>query len=150
MIGRDDTARKPLPRPDADTEAFWAGLRDGKLLLQHCRDCDAVQYYQQAMCRTCGSDHLEHRPASGRGKVHAFSVVHRAPGPAFKDETPYAVVLVELEEGPRMISRLIDSDLATIDFDLDVELVCVPVDGHIALPYFRLARVSPTPATQSE
>lgn len=140
MITPDDAARKPLPRPDADTEAFWTGLREGRLLLQHCLACDAVHYYQQGLCRTCGSDQLEHRPASGRGKVHAFSVVHRAPGPAFKDETPYAVLLVELAEGPRMISRLIDADPATAEFDLDVELVCVAVDERITLPYFRPAR----------
>lgn len=137
MIDADDPPSKPLPRPDADTAAFWAGLQDGKLLLQHCPDCGAVEYYQQALCRTCGSDRLEHRPASGRGEVHAFSVVHRAPGPAFKDETPYAVLLVELEEGPRMISRLTGADPSTVDFDLPVELVCVAVDEHITLPYFQ-------------
>ena len=140
MTNPEDAARKPVPKPDADTAAFWAGLKDGKLLLQHCLDCGAVNYYQQGLCRTCGSGRLEHRPASGRGKVHSFSVVHRAPGPAFKDETPYAILLVELEEGPRMISRLTGADPSTADFDMDVELVCIPVDEQITLPYFRLAR----------
>lgn len=137
MTGAGDTPGKPVPRPDADSAAFWAGLQDGKLLLQHCLGCSAVEYYQQALCRTCGSDRLEHHPASGRGTVYAFSVVHRAPGPAFKDETPYAVLLVELEEGPRMISRLVGADPSSVDFDQPVELVCVAVDEHTTLPYFQ-------------
>lgn len=132
-------AAKPLPSPDADSAAFWAGLREGRLLLQHCLECSAVQYYQQALCRTCGSERLEHRPASGRGRVHSFSVVHRAPGPAFKGDTPYAVLLVQLEEGPRMLSRLVEADPSAADFDLDVELVCVPIGEEISLPCFRPA-----------
>lgn len=132
-----DAASRPLPVPDADTAAFWAGLKEGRLLLQHCLECGAVHYYQQGICRGCGSDRLEHRAASGRGRVHSFSVVHRAPGPAFEGETPYAILLVELAEGPRMISRLTGADPDTADFDLEVELVCVAVDEQITLPCFR-------------
>ncbi|UTI66239.1 Zn-ribbon domain-containing OB-fold protein [Paraconexibacter antarcticus] len=140
MITPEQAAAKPLPMPDADTAEFWAGLARGELLLQHCLSCSAIHYYQQGMCRICGSSHLEHRAASGRGTVHSFSVVHRAPGPAFKDETPYAVLLVELEEGPRMISRLVaGADPSVVDFDMTVQLVCVPVDEGVTLPCFRPA-----------
>lgn len=135
----DDPTAKPLPSPDADTAELWEGLRRGELLLQHCLACGAVQYYQQAVCRSCGSNRLEHRPASGRGRVHSYSVVHRAPGPAFKADTPYAVLLVELEEGPRMISALTGADPGCVEFDMEVELVCVPVDDDVTLPYFRPA-----------
>lgn len=128
---------KPLPTPDADSERYWQGLADGKLLLQHCNDCGHVQFYQQALCRHCGGEHLTHRAASGRGKVHSFSVVHRAPGPAFKQDTPYAVLLVELEEGPRMISSLVDGDPMTVSFDMAVELVCERVNAQVVLPRFR-------------
>ena len=138
MVSEDST-RKPLPAPDADTAAFWRGLQHGKLLLQHCRRCRHVQYYQQAACRQCGGDELEHRPAIGRGKVHSFSVVHRAPGPAFKADVPYAVLLVELAEGPRMISTLIGSDPKDVTFDMDVELAFDQVSDHITLPRFRKA-----------
>lgn len=130
---------KPLPTPDADSQAYWQGLRQGKLLLQHCADCGHVQFYQQAICRRCGGEHITHRPASGRGTVHSFSVVHRAPGPAFRQDTPYAVLLVELEEGPRMISSLSGADPEQVVFDMKVELVCEPVDSQITLPRFRPA-----------
>ncbi|MDE2376598.1 Zn-ribbon domain-containing OB-fold protein [Bradyrhizobium sp.] len=133
----EDASRKPLPAPDADTTAFWRGLKDGRLLLQHCGRCGHVQYYQQAMCRACGSEQLEHRPASGRGKVHSFSVVHRAPGPAFKTDVPYAVLLVELAEGPRMISTFAGGDPADVTFDMDVELSFDEVSEEITLPRFR-------------
>ena len=133
----DDALRKPLPSPDADSAAFWAGMRDGRLLLQHCLACGHVQYYQQGICRSCGSDRLEHRAASGRGRVYSYSVVHRAPGPAFKADTPYAVLLVELEEGPRMISSLVGVDPSVVAIDMAVELVFDPVTEHLTLPRFK-------------
>jgi hypothetical protein len=71
--------------------------------------------------------------------VHSFSVVHRAPGPAFKQDTPYAVLLVELEEGPQMISSFVGADPSVVIFDMAVELVCEPVDGDMSLPRFRAA-----------
>lgn len=139
MMSPEDAARKPLPTPDADTVAFWRGLQDGKLLLQHCRRCGHVQYYQQTTCRDCGNDQLEHRPASGRGKVHSFSVVHRAPGPAFKADVPYAVLLVELTEGPRMISTFIGGRPEEVTFDMDVELTFDKVSEDFTLPRFKKA-----------
>lgn len=131
--------KKPLPVPDADTATYWHGLRDGQLLLQHCSDCGNVQYYQQGLCRNCGGEHLVHRPASGHGKVHSFSVVHRAPGPAFKADVPYAVLLVELAEGPRMISTYTGGKPEDVTFDMDVVLVCEAVNDDITLPRFRRA-----------
>lgn len=139
MILAEDAARKPLPTPDADTAAFWRGLREGVLLLQHCAECGHVQYYQQAICRACGSENIEHRPATGRGKVHSFSVVHRAPGPAFKGDVPYAVILVELEEGPRMISTFTGASPESVTFDMDVVLSLEKVNEEITLPRFRKA-----------
>jgi len=135
----DNADRKPLPTPDADTAALWRGLREGKLLLQHCRRCGHVQYYQQASCRACGAEELEHRPASGRAKVHSFSVVHRAPGPAFKADVPYAILLVELAEGPRMISTFTGGRPEEVTFEMDVELTFDRISEEITLPRFRKA-----------
>jgi uncharacterized OB-fold protein len=139
VINPKDAHLKPQPMPDADSQVYWRGIQEGQLLLQHCLACGHVQFYQQAICRECGSEHLEHRPASGRAKVHSFSVVHRAPGPAFKQDTPYAVLLVELEEGPRMISAFVGADPSAVTFDMAVELVCEPVGDGVSLPRFRAA-----------
>lgn len=139
MITAEEAIKKPLPAPDGDTAPLWAGLHEGKLLLQHCRHCHNVQYYQQQLCRACGSDELEHRAASGAGKVHSFSVVHRAPGPAFKSDVPYAVLLVELAEGPRMISTYTGGPPEDVTFDMAVQLVLEKVSDEITLPRFRRA-----------
>lgn len=130
--------QKPLPTADGDSQVLWDGLANGKLLLQHCVDCGHIQYYQQSVCRLCQSKNLEHKPASGRGKIHSYSVVHRAPGPAFKGDVPYAVLLVELEEGPRMISSLVGKDFDALDFDLPVKLQTVQISDEVCLPCFSL------------
>ena len=139
MITAEEAFAKPLPSPDGDTEALWGGLRDGKLLLQHCNNCGNVAYYQQQMCRRCGSEDIAHTPASGAGKVHSFSVVYRAPGPAFKADVPYAVLLVELAEGPRMISTFTGGSVDEVTFDMPVQLAFEDVGGNITLPRFRKA-----------
>jgi uncharacterized OB-fold protein len=139
MITAEEALAKPLPIPDSDSEKLWKGLARGELLLQHCLDCAAVHYYQQGICRGCGSERLEHRPASGRGRVYSYSVVYRAPGPAFKDDTPYCVLLVELEEGPRMVSSLVGGDPEKVTIDMPVELVCERINDEITLPRFKPA-----------
>ena len=93
----------------------------------------------RATCRACGRENLAHRAASGRGKVHSFSVVHRAPGPAFKGDVPYAVLLVELAEGPRMISTFTGGPPDDVTFDMDVVLTLEKVSDDITLPRFRKA-----------
>ncbi|WP_350294421.1 OB-fold domain-containing protein [Limnohabitans sp. Rim8] len=132
-----DTHIKPQPTPDADSHIYWSGIQNGKLLLQYCLECDHRQLYQQVICRECGGDRLEHRSASGRGKVHSFSVVYRAPSLAFKKDIPYAVLLVELEEGPRMISSFVGADPSVVTFEMEVELVCEPETNGLTLPRFR-------------
>ena len=131
------SAGKPLPRIDDDTRAYWAGCARGLLLLQHCRDCRHVQFYQRALCGRCLGANLEHRPASGRGAIYSFSTVYRPPSQEFKDDVPYTVVLVELAEGPRMISTLVDAPPETVRIDQPVEIVYEPVTPEIALPRFR-------------
>ncbi|MDX2426489.1 MAG: OB-fold domain-containing protein [Cycloclasticus sp.] len=133
-----DVLQKPLPTPDADSQALWDGFKDGKLLLQHCNDCGHVQYYQQRICRLCQSENLQHRAASGNGTIHSYSVVYRAPGPAFRDDVPYAVLLIDLAEGPRMISSLIGKDFDALDFDLPVTLQTVKTSEDVYLPCFKL------------
>lgn len=127
---------KPLPSPDADSEGYWKALKDGRLLLQHCGRCRNVQVYHQAICRKCTSTALEDRPASGYATVYSFSVVHRAPGPAFKEDTPYAVLLVELDEGPRMISSLVGGRPEDVTFGMRLRLVCESATDEISLPRF--------------
>ena len=91
---------------DAAAEAHRAGLERGELWLQRCRGCGRVQHYPRTACRSCGATSLGLQRAAGRGTVHAAAEVHRPPDPENGRE-PYLLVLVELAEGPRLLTHLL-------------------------------------------
>ena len=134
---------RPTPTSLPETEAFWQGCRDGVLLLQRCRDCGHLQYYPRAVCTGCLSSNLDWRRASGRGRIHSFTTVHRALSPAFEDDLPYVVAVIELEEGPRMVSRLRNCDTTRVSIDLPVEVAFERVNAECVLPVFRPAAGTP-------
>ncbi|MBS28794.1 MAG: hypothetical protein CL566_07725 [Alphaproteobacteria bacterium] len=95
--------------PDPDSEPFWQGCAEGELRYQRCNACDAAIFYPRAMCPVCGATDPAWAVSAGQGAVHACSVVHRAP-PALADKAPYAVLLVDLDEGFRMMGGLAEGD----------------------------------------
>lgn len=100
----------PAPVVNADSAPYWEGARDNKLLLQRCSDCGTLRFFPRYLCTECGSDDTGWVEAAGRGTVHSFTVVHRAAFPEFQERTPYVVALVDLEEGPRMMSNIVGAD----------------------------------------
>ena len=128
---------RPIPTASPETEPFWQGCRDGELLLQCCRACGNLQYYPRAVCTGCLSSDLDWRRASGRGHIHSFTTVHRALSPAFEDDLPYVVAVIELEEGSRMVSRIVGCDPGRLVIDLPVEVGFERIGDEIALPVFR-------------
>lgn len=132
---------KPLPKADPLTKPFWDSLDRGAMEVQRCDDCSSFVFYPRNLCPACGSRNLRWKPVSGRGSIYSLTIVHRAPGPAFKGETPYVVALIELEEGCRMMSTVTgvqaDPDLVTIG--MAVEVVYDKVTGDVTLPRFRPA-----------
>jgi uncharacterized OB-fold protein len=128
----------PRPVPDADTAPFWAALEAGRLELQHCRDCRRAVFYPRCVCPHCGGEALEWRPSPGRGAVHSFTVAHRAP-PPFDAAVPLVFALIDLEEGVRMMSRLIDCDPRSVHIGAAVEVAIAALGDGPLLPYFRLA-----------
>ena len=135
----EETLTRPIPVPDGDTMPFWEGTRQGELRIQRCRACGRCVFYPRAVCPNCMSDDLEWFRASGKGVVYSYTVVHRAPE-EFRDEVPYVVALVDLKEGVRMMTRLIDVDPAEVRIGMGVEVVFRAVTEDIVLPYFRPAR----------
>jgi len=131
-------SENPRPRPhvDSDTRPFWEGTRDGELRLQRCRQCDRVIFYPRAVCPGCMSDDIGWFVASGRGTIYSYVVVHRAP-PGFQDAVPYVVALIDLVEGPRMMSRITGADPAAVAVGQSVSVVFEPFDEEITLPVFR-------------
>jgi uncharacterized OB-fold protein len=101
---------RPAPLPSPQDEAFWAGCREHKLLLPKCQACGAFRFWDFAGCPQCGSAEAGVVQSSGRGTVWSYSVVHHAFNPAWKDEVPYTVVVVALEEGPRFYSNLVKGE----------------------------------------
>ena len=101
---------RPTPVADSDSAPFWEGASEGELRIQRCRSCEKYIFYPRVICPNCMEPDPEWVTASGRGTVYSFTVVHRAP-PGFAEEAPYAVGLIELEEGVRMLARLEGDDL---------------------------------------
>jgi uncharacterized OB-fold protein len=127
----------PTPVPNADNQGFWDACARRELRLQRCTACRAWRHHPRPMCPACGSFEYEWAPASGRGVVHTFTIVHRPTLPAFEDRLPYNVIVVRLEEGVFMVSNLVDADVDVLRIDLPVEVVFEPLDESITLPKFR-------------
>ena len=113
------------PVPDADDRSFWDGVSRDRLLLQRCADCHAVQHPPSPMCPTCQSVHREWFDVSGRGSVYSWIQSHH---PSAPDEAPRIVALIDLDEGPRIVSNLQDIELAAIEPGLPVEVFFAEID----------------------
>jgi len=100
----------PAPIVNADSAPYWQGAREDRLLLQRCRDCGVLRFFPRYLCTACGSDRVDWTEVSGRGTVHSFTIVHRAAFPEFQARTPYVVALIDLEEGPRMMTNIVGRD----------------------------------------
>ena len=125
----------PIENPD--TEAFWTGLRDGRLLIQQCGACRTHRHPPNPTCSTCLSAEHEWIEASGRGVVWSYSVVHE-PLDGWPGELPYTVAIVALEEGVKMVTNLVAGSEAAVAVGAPVELAITESVSGVALPRFRL------------
>jgi uncharacterized protein len=132
-------AQKPLPRPYQDTQAYWDAAKDKRLVLQQCRDCRKPQFYPRGVCSHCLGSALDWVESSGRGKVHTFTVCHRAPHPGFAAELPFVIAVIELDEGVRMMSNIVGCDPKTVRIDMAVKVVFAEESPEITLPKFEPA-----------
>ena len=133
-----------LPVADFETEEFWAGCRNHKLLLQRCADCGPY-FYPRGFCPSCWRTDVETFEASGRGSVYTYSVVHQNPMSPFRDRVPYVVAMIDLEEGPRMMTNIVGCEPGAVFGGMQVE-VCFEEHsgehsggdaGAVSLPQFR-------------
>jgi uncharacterized protein len=130
-------AGKFLPVPTAETARFWQGCHDHKFLLQRCSDCGRHQFYPRIICANCMSEQLEWTEASGRGTVASYTIVTRAVSDAYAADAPYVVALIELEEGPTMMSNVIGCDVGDVKSGMAVEVVFEDWSADITVPKFR-------------
>ena len=119
------------------SDEFFDGARDGRLLIQRCVDCDDYQFYPRQVCIHCDSTNVEWVQASGRGTVHTFTVIHQQGMPGWRDETPFVAAVIDLEEGPRMTSNVIECAPTDVRIGAPVAVTFVD-EGPFVLPRFKL------------
>ena len=128
-------SEKPVPHVDALSAAYWQGNAEGRLLLQRCTRCDHVQFYPRLVCTACDARELAWTESSGRGAVRTFTVIRRAVSPAFEADVPYVVALVTLDDGPTMMTNLVDCDPNAVSIGQRVRVV-FERRGEVVLPQF--------------
>ena len=128
--------RKPLPQPNENSRPFWEGTRAHELRLQRCRQCGKHIFYPRAVCPFCLSERLEWVTAGGEGKIYSYTVVRRAMHPAFQDDVPYVLALVELDEGPRLTTNIVAAALDEVRVDMRVRAAYDDVTPEITLLKF--------------
>lgn len=126
------------PRTDLDNQPFWDGSAEGRFRLQRCDDCGTVVWWPRSLCPTCQSFDLTWFDATGNGTVYSYTVVHRAPG-GWGRAAPYVLAYVELDEGPRVMTNIVDGDPADVAVDAPVRVVWHDTGEGNALPRFTLA-----------
>jgi hypothetical protein len=135
---------KPLPEITPAMAPFWEAARRRELVVQRCGACGAARFPARDLCSRCLSRQVTWTPVSGRGTVFSYAVMHQVYHPGFADEVPYAVVVIELEEGARLVSNLVDCPIEAIRIGMPVEVVFDAVSPDVTLPKFRPRPAPPT------
>jgi uncharacterized OB-fold protein len=131
-----DKSKVPLPKPTPETEHFWDGTRLGELRLQRCDDCQQVYFPPRPFCPSCASREVSVFNASGKALLYSYVINHR-PHPAF--DGPYSIAVVQLEEGPRMMTNIINVEQTpeALTLDMPLEVVFEELGEQIFMPYFQ-------------
>jgi uncharacterized OB-fold protein len=130
---------KALPPISPESEAYWQGCRDGKLLLQSCAGCGHIQFYPRLLCTACGGEELGWHEASGNGAVKSFTIIRRAVSAAYEPDAPYVVALIELAEGPTMMSNVVDCDVESVAIGMPVQVSFEAYTDRVSVPVFKLS-----------
>ena len=130
---------KPIPTITPDMKPFFDAAKRHELVVQRCRQCGTHRFPAREICSQCLSRQVEWVRVSGRGEVFSYNVMHQVYHPGFATEVPYAVVVVQLDEGAKMISNLVGVAPQDIRIGMRVEVVFEDVSDEVTLPKFRAA-----------
>ena len=125
--------QKPLPEITKQSKPFWDAAHEHKLVVQQCTQCQRYQYPPIDLCPVCGGE-LTWVEASGKGEVHTFIIMHQLYHPAFKAELPYNVSVIQLEEGPFMLSNVVNCANEDVKIGMPVTVVFEDVTDEVPLP----------------
>lgn len=137
----DDERRslRIMPRITADTLPFWNACAEHKLVFQKCSDCGHVRWPAALICPECLSKRFSWIESKGRGKIYSYVVFHRAFHPTLSNQLPYIVASVDLAEGVRLLTDIINCDTRDVDCEKEVEVQYIDVGNSVVLPLFQLA-----------
>jgi len=133
----EQAVTRPVPAITPEMAPFWDAAHRHELVAQRCVDCGAFRFPAREVCSRCLSRRVEWRRVSGRGRVFSVAIMHQANHPWFAARAPYAVVVVELEEGARMLSSLVGREPSAIEIGMPVEVTFEDVSPEISMPVFR-------------
>lgn len=131
--------RFDLPQPDLETQPFWDAAKEGTLLIKRCSDCGKFHFYPRPFCPHCWSESVEWVEASGRATLYTWSVVMRNDLPPFPERVPYVAAVVDLAEGPRMMTNVVDCDHDALTIGMELEAVFHPTSEDVTIVQFRPA-----------
>ncbi len=129
---------KPVPSITPDLSEFFEGARNNRLIVQKCEQCARLRFPAYEICSNCRSTRASWVPVSGRGEVFSFNIMHQVYHPGFAAEVPYAVVVIELEEGCKFVSNLVGVKPHEIRCGMPVEVIFEKLSDEVTIPKFRL------------
>jgi uncharacterized protein len=136
-MARDYT--KPLPYIHDETKPYWEAAKRHELKIKRCKTCGGYYFYPRDFCPACFSSDVEWTTASGRGTIYSYTVCHR-PAPGFEEDVPYSLVIVELEEGVRMMSTVVGCANEDLKIGMAVQVVFDDITEEVTLPRFEPVR----------
>jgi uncharacterized OB-fold protein len=124
------------PRPTPETQPYWDGCKEEELRLQRCTPCGEMYFPPSPQCPRCLSTDVEWQATSGRGRLHTY-VINQRPAPGYENDAPYAIAIVELDEGPRLMTNIVGIENTPDSLVIDMELeVTFQPRGEMKVPVF--------------
>lgn len=132
--------KKPLPVIQPHSKAFWEGTKEDKLLVQQCQDCSAYMSYPRQFCTECWSENLGWKESSGKATVFSVTTLYEGVEPGFQEDLPLVLAWVDLPEGVRLNTSILDVEVGEVEIGMEVQVVYKKLTDEITMPYFTLVR----------
>lgn len=131
---------KPTPIIDADSKPYWDSAKSGKLVMQYSKDSDEYFLYSRSLTNTLNDKNITWKEVTGRGEIYSFTYVHTPAGEAFKNDVPYIVALITLEEGARIIANIEVEDNRRVKIGDKVYVYFEKISEELTIPKFKVAK----------
>lgn len=128
--------RFDLPTPDDETQPFWDACREERLLIKRCRSCGEAHFYPRPFCPKCWSEDVEWEQASGRATLYTYSIVYRNDLPPFGERVPYVAAVVDLDEGPRMMTNVVNCEFDDLTIGMPLQVTFREETEEFTFPAF--------------